>query len=197
MRIMNLCLLYVFLLTVSSTTFPVLCKSNDEALMLLGHGFTHVPRVLESGSTIKTLCLAHNSIGRVQTQDFLHYPNLTCLDLRFNRISFIHHGSLSSLSGLTDLLLGNNRILSHNRLLHDWPIYCPWICMETKLVKYNWVHLMVCLIWEYWDWVAIVLRFCLQGFFLGWNHLKLFTWKIIKSGHWQEILLEAFDSYMS
>uniref|UniRef100_A0A674DF62 LRRCT domain-containing protein n=1 Tax=Salmo trutta TaxID=8032 RepID=A0A674DF62_SALTR len=46
---------------------------------------------------------------------FVHYPNLTSLDLGSNSISSIHRGSFYSLSGLTELNLENNKISSLER----------------------------------------------------------------------------------
>uniref|UniRef100_A0A8C7REQ3 LRRCT domain-containing protein n=1 Tax=Oncorhynchus mykiss TaxID=8022 RepID=A0A8C7REQ3_ONCMY len=46
---------------------------------------------------------------------FLHYPNLTRLDLGSNSISSIHRGSFYSLSGLTELNLENNKVSSLER----------------------------------------------------------------------------------
>uniref|UniRef100_A0A674DFY7 LRRCT domain-containing protein n=1 Tax=Salmo trutta TaxID=8032 RepID=A0A674DFY7_SALTR len=60
-------------------------------------------------------CKCHNEEIVFEPKAFVHYPNLTSLDLGSNSISSIHRGSFYSLSGLTELNLENNKISSLER----------------------------------------------------------------------------------
>lgn len=104
-----------FLHTALSTLCPSFCKCHNEEIVCSDRGIPIIPLVHGWNSFEKRLSLTRNSINTVEPKAFLHYPNLTSLDLGSNSISSIHCGSFYSLSGLTELNLENNKISSLER----------------------------------------------------------------------------------
>uniref|UniRef100_A0A674DFI1 LRRCT domain-containing protein n=1 Tax=Salmo trutta TaxID=8032 RepID=A0A674DFI1_SALTR len=91
------------------------CKCHNEEIVCSDRGIPIIPLVHGWNSSAKRLSLTRNSINTVEPKAFVHYPNLTSLDLGSNSISSIHRGSFYSLSGLTELNLENNKISSLER----------------------------------------------------------------------------------